>query len=101
MPPGMHPLGIGVMALPKCLLGRLSVAQRVDTLDRKDLGVALTNAGWATSCAVDAKMAERVAREVSGRCHDLGTIRLLGGRMGTSVHDYFAARLPTNPRLSR
>ena len=45
------------------LASRLAWAQRVDTLDWKDLGVALTNAGWATNRAVDAKMAERVARE--------------------------------------
>jgi tetratricopeptide (TPR) repeat protein len=45
------------------LAGRLAWAKRVDILDWKELSAALTNAGWATNRAVDAKLAERVARE--------------------------------------
>jgi TPR repeat protein len=56
-------LGHWSHAFADLLASRLAWAQRVETLDWKDLGIALTNAGWATNRAVDARMAERVAHE--------------------------------------
>lgn len=58
-------LGHWSHAFADLLSRRLGWAQRVDTLDWKELSAALTNAGWATNRAVDAKMAERVAREAA------------------------------------
>jgi hypothetical protein len=60
---GDSTLGHWSHGFAEVLAARLAWAQRVDTLGWKDLGLALTNAGWATNRSIDAKMAERVARE--------------------------------------
>jgi predicted Zn-dependent protease len=62
---GDSTLGDWSHGFAEMLSGRLNWAQRLDALDWKELSTALTNAGWAPDRAVDAKLAERVAREAA------------------------------------